>query len=152
MFMKRCLKSCLKVRWTKWIKCIGVCVLLLFTEHTTYCTLLFSNHTILYHVPLAETPEQQHRGLSHRSDMGSGMLFVFSHPQRLSFWMHDTWIPLSIGFFDAQGVLLNIEDMTPNTDTIHFSASDQAITALELPQGQFAQLGLMPGTTLMLYQ
>ena len=41
-----------------------------------------------------------------------GMLFVFdAHP--LAFWMRNTYVPLSIAYIDANGRILNIDDMAP---------------------------------------
>ena len=67
----------------------------------------------ILNVELAETSEQITRGLMCRQSLKTGMLFVFKKPQRLSFWMKNTFIPLSIGFFNKDKRLVNIEDMTP---------------------------------------
>ncbi len=112
------------------------------------CSLHFSNKIVLTDIPLAETPEQQTKGLSGRSDVGQGMLFRFPYPEQLTFWMRDTLVPLSIGFLDEQGSLFKIEDMQANTDDPHFSGQ-KAIDALELPQGKFHALGLTVGTKLL---
>lgn len=105
------------------------------------CTLVFDNHITLNHVPLAETLSQQKQGLSGKENSKNGMFFTFSHPQRVGFWMKDTSIPLSIGFFDNNGVLISIENMEPKTKKLYFSAGN-AKYALELPQGQFEKIGL----------
>jgi conjugative transfer signal peptidase TraF len=112
------------------------------------CTLTFDNNITLNAVPLAETLEQQKRGLSGKENMAQGMLFTFAHPQRVGFWMKDTSTPLSIGFFDANGTLISIEEMKPNTKKLYFSAGD-AKDALELPQGQFQELGIHSGVKLL---
>ncbi len=72
-----------------------------------------------------------------------GMLFVFDAPQPLAFWMKDTYIPLSIAFIGADGRILNIEDMAPQTERTHDSRGP-ALFALEMKKGWFAQLGLQP--------
>ena len=66
-------------------------------------------------VELAETHEKREQGLMNRAILpeDSGMLFIFENPQILSFWMKNTTIPLSIGFFDENRCLINIEDMNP---------------------------------------
>ena len=112
------------------------------------CSLHFSNKVVLTDIPLAETQEQQTKGLSGRLDIGQGMLFRFPYPEQLTFWMRNTLVPLSIGFFDEQGRLFKIEEMQANTDDLHFSGQE-AIDALELPQGQFQTLGLPVGTKLL---
>jgi uncharacterized membrane protein (UPF0127 family) len=73
-----------------------------------------------------------------------GMLFVFNAPQPLSFWMKDTYIPLSIAFIAADGRILNIEDMAPQTESLHNSRG-AAMFALEMKKGWFAQLAITAG-------
>ena len=73
-----------------------------------------------------------------------GMLFVFDAPQPLAFWMKDTYIPLSIAFIAADGKILNIEDMAPQTESTHLSHGP-AMFALEMKKGWFAQLGIAAG-------
>jgi uncharacterized membrane protein (UPF0127 family) len=72
------------------------------------------------------------------------MLFVFNEPQPLSFWMKDTYIPLSIAFIAADGRILNIEDMAPQTESLHNSRG-AAMFALEMKKGWFAQLAITAG-------
>lgn len=73
-----------------------------------------------------------------------GMLFVFDAPQLLAFWMKDTYVPLSIAFIGADGRILNIEDMAPQTERTHDSRGP-ALFALEMKKGWFAQLGIAAG-------
>ncbi len=73
-----------------------------------------------------------------------GMLFVFDAPQPLAFWMKDTYVPLSIAFIGADGRILNIEDMAPQTERTHVSRGP-ALFALEMKKGWFAQLGIAAG-------
>ena len=51
-------------------------------------------------VEIADTPEKHARGLMGRTllEEGKGMLFVYDKAQRLSFWMKNTLVPLSIAF------------------------------------------------------
>ncbi len=97
-------------------------------------------------VELAATNEQRQRGLMFRKEMpeNAGMLFVFPDDRQLSFWMHNTLIPLSIAYIDSKGVILNIEDMQPMTDDTHASAGLSRY-ALEVNQGWFAKHGITAG-------
>ena len=108
------------------------------------CDLTFDHKTTIKQVPLAQTPADRAKGLSGIKDVGVGMLFYFQKPDKLAFWMHNTHVPLSIGFIDAKGVLFQIEDMQPDTDVTHFSTQD-AKYALELPKGDFKRRGLNIG-------
>jgi hypothetical protein len=113
-----------------------------------HCTLYFSNGTVLRGIPLAITDQQQRRGLSNRDKIGPGMLFHYPQPRHLSFWMRNTRVPLSIGFFSADGTLLQIEDMQPYSDTSHVS-QQLATDALELPQEEFTKWDLEVGARLV---
>ena len=96
---------------------------------------------------IARTPEQQMVGLMNRFSLkpDHGMIFVYERPEPLSFWMRNTYIPLSIAFIGADGRILNIEDMRPQTDETHWSKGP-ALYALEMKKGWFAERGIGPGT------
>ena len=95
---------------------------------------------------IAATEEHRATGLMHRFSLApdSGMLFVFDVPRVQSFWMRNTYIPLSIAFIDASGTVLNIEDMQPKDERPTFSSSP-ALYALEMRKGWFAQKGITAG-------
>jgi uncharacterized membrane protein (UPF0127 family) len=97
---------------------------------------------------VATTPAQMQTGLMNRFSLkpDHGMLFVYERPQALSFWMRNTYIALSIAFISADGTILNIEDMQPQTDDPHWSKGP-ALYALEMKKGWFAERGIVPGNT-----
>jgi uncharacterized membrane protein (UPF0127 family) len=88
---------------------------------------------------VVSTPEQRATGLMNRFSLqpDHGMLFVFEQPQPLGFWMKNTYIPLSIAFIDADGRIVNIEDMKPQDESTHHSRG-ASLYALEMKQGWFA--------------
>ena len=96
---------------------------------------------------VASTPDQRTLGLMYRFSLPAdhGMLFVFPEPQPLAFWMRNTFIPLSIAYIDAEGRILNVVEMAPRSDASHPSRGD-ALYALEMRKGWFADRGLGPGT------
>lgn len=114
----------------------------------TTCTLAFDGGQVLADIPLAENSAQQTRGLSKRDDVGPGMLFAWPDEAPRVFWMKDTRVPLSIGFFRADGLLFRIIDMEPETTDYHYSALP-AVAALELPRGGFRAHGLRLGSRLI---
>ena len=59
-------------------------------------------------------------------------------------WMMNTYVPLSVAFLDANGVIINIEDMEPHTQDTH-PAARPAKYALEMNQGWFRKRGIKPG-------
>src|SRR6185312_2280336 len=79
-------------------------------------------------VEVAATPQTRETGLMNRFSLQQdhGMLFVFEVPQPLAFWMKNTYVPLSIAFVDANGRILNIEDIRPQEESTHWS-SGQAL-------------------------
>ena len=99
-------------------------------------------------VELAENSEQQAKGLRFRQTLpeNAGMLFVFPAPQRVSFWMKDASIPLSIAFIQANGKIVQIRPMQPYDETPVPSLSDAIAYALMVNQGWFERHGISAGT------
>ena len=73
-----------------------------------------------------------------------GMLFIYDEAAYQSMWMKNTLIPLSVAFLDRNGVILNIEDMEPQTLDSHMSAGP-ASYSIEANKGWFARKGVKPG-------
>lgn len=86
------------------------------------------------------------QGLMQRKSMPvqRGMLFVFERDAQHCMWMKNTYLPLSVAFLDAQGRILNIEDMQPHSEDNH-CAAQPARFALEMNVGWFAQRGIKRG-------
>ena len=97
-------------------------------------------------VEVVSTDADRAKGLMHRTSLGAndGMLFVFEEPAYHSMWMKNTLIPLSVAFIDAQGVILNILDMEPHTETPNMSAGP-SIYAIETNKGWFAGKNVKAG-------
>lgn len=70
---------------------------------------------------VATTQAQHEVGLMNRTSMpvNAGMLFVFDEAKPYCFWMKNTKIPLTVGFLNERGVLVQTEDMAPETLTTH---------------------------------
>lgn len=95
-------------------------------------------------VEIAQKPEQLQKGLMFRKELkdGFGMLFIFDRESPQNFWMKNTFIPLSIGFFDSKKVLVDIQDMQAVTSELDqrppsYTSRKPAQYALEVPQGWF---------------
>ena len=101
-------------------------------------------------VELAETPQQLTKGLRFRDTLAenAGMLFIFPKPQRLSFWMKDASIPLSIAYIQADGKIVQIRAMKPYDQTPVPSLSDAVQYALLVNQGWFERHGIDAGTVI----
>ena len=107
-------------------------------------TLNIKNHKITAEV--ASTDTTRSTGLMHRRMLpeNRGMLFVFSESAIHAMWMMNTYIPLSVAFIDANGTIINIADMQPQTQTAH-PAARPAKYALEMNQAWFAKRSIKPG-------
>jgi len=95
---------------------------------------------------VADTPETRARGLMYRDalDADHGMLFVYPAAERLSFWMENTSVPLSIAFVSAGGEILRIRDMVP-FDRTSVPSGAPALYALEVNRGWFEANGVGEG-------
>ncbi|MDR2521677.1 MAG: DUF192 domain-containing protein [Spirochaetaceae bacterium] len=105
--------------------------------------------TVHIDAELARTETERSRGLMFRKKLagGSGMLFVYDRDDRLSFWMKNTSIPLSIAFISKTGEIIDILNMTPYRTT-PVQSSRSVRYALEVPQGWFTQNGIQTGDRL----
>jgi hypothetical protein len=105
----------------------------------------------MYRIEAEVAANDQHRqvGLMNRKTMPAqrGMLFVFPQERTHCMWMRNTLMPLSVAFIDADGYIINIENMQPQTEDNH-CAKVPARYALEMNEGWFAQRGIKPGTRL----
>lgn len=98
-------------------------------------------------VEVADTPRERAVGLSNRRELGAdqGMLFVFSEPGIAPFWMKDTYVPLSLAFIQSNGEIVDIKDMEPLSEDLHYPGQAYQF-ALEVNQGFFESNGLEAGS------
>jgi len=114
----------------------------------TYFPLQVDDQTI--QLQLALNDSERSRGLMDRDHLGKdqGMLFLFEKPAQRSFWMRNTHIPLDIGYFNAQGKLLEIYALYPHDDTSIPSYSKEILIAVETNQGWYQQNQVEKGAQL----
>ena len=95
---------------------------------------------------IARTTEERNQGLMHRQNLpdGEGMLFIFDKDQVLSFWMKNTYIPLSIAFITFDGRIIDIKNMYPH-DVTPVTSSRSVRYALEVPQNWFSRANVQEG-------
>ena len=98
---------------------------------------------------IADNEELRGKGLMNRDSLAEdhGMLFVYGAAQVRSFWMRNTRIPLDIAFIDSNGVIINIEQMEPQSDENYYSQGPM-MYALEMDRGWFEANGVGPGDRL----
>ena len=96
------------------------------------------------------------QGLMQRRSLGpnQGMLFVFPFRDRHCMWMRNTLIPLDMIFIDARGEVRHVHanarplDETAIPGAIAGDASPERLMVLEVPGGDAARLGIVPGMVL----
>jgi len=95
---------------------------------------------------IARTQEEHTQGLMYRKELpdGEGMLFVYERDQVLSFWMKNTFIPLSIAYITSDGRIVEIRDMYPH-DESSVTSGRSVRYALEVPQNWFSRAGVRLG-------
>jgi len=112
-------------------------------------TLQVGRGTIIAEV--ADTEAERAKGLMHRRELreNRGMLFVYRRDQKLSFWMKDTTIPLSIAFIAADGTVREIHDMKP-LSLRPVESRFSVRYALEVRQGTFERFNVRPGDRIVI--
>ena len=75
----------------------------------------------------------------------AGMLFVMPKPERASFWMKNTTLPLSVAYINPAGVIVEIHDLEPLDEKPVPSAFPNIAYALEMEQGWFSANGILAG-------
>ena len=104
-------------------------------------------------VMVAASSAQRGRGLMEVTDLGgyTGMLFIWTADTAGGFWMRNTPTPLSIAWFDEEGNFVSDADMEPCGDSDNCPTYDPTGPyrfALEVPQGELASIGAVPGSKL----
>lgn len=99
---------------------------------------------------LAITETEIATGMMFRDKMeeNEGMLFIFGRPHRTSFYMKNTYVPLSCAYIDAQGAILEIHDLKPLDEKPVYAKSEQVQYVLEVKQGWFERNGVAVGTVI----
>ena len=103
-----------------------------------------------FNVELADEHHERMQGLMFREEMGryAGMLFVYPHEQRVSFWMQNTLISLDMLFFDSKGVLQNVQENAVPMDPTSLIGGDAIQYVLEVNAGMVEKLGIKVGAEL----
>ena len=102
-----------------------------------------------FRLEVARTPAERARGLMNRESLAqdSAMLFIFQEEAYRSFWMKNTLIPLDILYLDSNGVVVDVQTMTPQVGapdselTVYPSAAP-ARYAIEMNAGLAQKFGI----------
>lgn len=102
---------------------------------------------VFFTVELADDPAERSRGLMFRESLprSAGMLFVYDRPQRVSFWMKNTLIPLDMIFLNERGVVEHVHENAIPGDLTPIPGGDNILVVLEINGGLARRLGIAPG-------
>jgi uncharacterized membrane protein (UPF0127 family) len=100
-----------------------------------------------FQIEIATTSSQQAQGLMYRRTMAAdaGMLFPYTSPRRLSFWMKNTFIPLDLLFIAADGRIASIQQRTVPQSLEPIRSRGKVLAVLELNGGTVSRLNIKPG-------
>ena len=103
-----------------------------------------------FSVEVADEPRERSLGLMNRPSMprGAGMLFVYDAPQRATFWMRNTLIPLDMIFAGPDGVVTHVHENAIPLDETTIDGGRGVQFVLEINGGLAGPLGIAPGTQL----
>jgi len=140
-----------------WLRALAVLFLSqgAFTEEISFEKAEIKVGDKVVHAKIADNDERREHGLMFVKKLGAneGMLFVFEDERVQNFWMKNTVIPLSIGFFDEQGRLIDVQEMKPSPslmdkDPPTYKSSGTALFVLEMPEGWFKKNHVEVGAVL----
>lgn len=103
-----------------------------------------------FNVEVADDGEERAQGLMFREKMArsSGMLFIYPAPQRASFWMKNTLIPLDMIFTDGSGRVTRVHSNAVPGDLTPIDGGEGVVAVLEINGGLAARMGIAPGAEL----
>ena len=101
-------------------------------------------------VAVADDAAERSQGLMNVPEMAtmSGMLFVYPHAQRATFWMRNTLIGLDMIFAGPDGAILSIHENAVPLDETVINGGDGVKYVLEVNAGMVARLGINIGDSL----
>ena len=122
------------------------------TEELVPVTVKSADKAHVFRVDLADTAEEQQRGLMYRTNIrpDGGMLFApyppeGGPPREASFWMKDTPSPLDIIFIRADGTIARIAENTVPLSEAPVPSGEPIAAVLEISGGRSAELGIGEG-------
>ena len=98
-------------------------------------------------VEVAQTPEEQSKGLMFRQSLAPdrGMIFPFGEARPAGFWMKDTLIPLDMIWIGPDRRISGIAENTVPMSLETVPSPGPVIAVLEIAGGRSAELGIKVG-------
>ena len=100
-----------------------------------------------FEVEVADAPDERAEGLMYRRSLAdnAGMLFLYSRPQPVEFWMKNTPLSLDIVFVRDDGTIARIAENTVPMSEELIPSGEPVRAVLEVKAGTMRQLGIAPG-------
>jgi hypothetical protein len=143
----------LKRTYREVVLAVAVVALLIYGVHAytrpVPAAFQVNGHTIL--LEIADSNAERERGLGGREsiDENTGMLFVFTRPDRYQFWMLHMLFPIDIVWLDEDFVVVDlVEGISPDTYPELFTPAREARSVLEIGAGNAQKFGIAEGTKL----
>ena len=108
----------------------------------------------LFMVDIASDMTQSKIGLSNRNLNKENyfMVFILDKPQKVSFWMKNTRIDLSIAFINEESRIVEISNLKANSLKQKISKNNDIKYALEVPKGYFIQNQIRVGDYFQIFK
>jgi hypothetical protein len=103
---------------------------------------------VLLQVEVADTPDEQSKGLSGRANLAEneGLLFVYEQPARPSFWMKEMNFPIDIIWISSDKKIAEVTaKVSPDTYPQSFRPQKEIRYVLEVSAGTAERYGWLAG-------
>ncbi|MEM9031845.1 MAG: DUF192 domain-containing protein [Pseudomonadota bacterium] len=106
--------------------------------------------TARFRVDVADDAAERSQGLMNVPKMAAskGMLFLYDRPQRATFWMRNTLIPLDMIFMDPTGTITHIHRNAVPLDETTIDGGPGVLAVLEINGGLASRIGIDVGDEL----
>jgi len=129
------------------LKVSGFLILYAKKEPSSLKKVIINDSEIL--VEIAQTPKERAKGLSGRQNLpqNRGMLFIFERPDRYSFWMKETLIPLDFLWIAHNKIVEATQNVQPQNfqPSKTLTPAQAADKVLELNAGTIERLNIKVG-------
>ncbi len=104
-------------------------------------------------VKLAIDIDDKMKGLMYLEELKSyeGMLFIYEIPQKVTIWMHNTFIPLDIVFIDENNEVYLVKIGVPESKKL-ISSEIKVRAVLEIPRNCAKKVGISKGDKINWYK
>ena len=127
---------------------IGIGLFANYTKPVSYVKIVLPSGTVITS-EVAATTEKQTKGLSGRTNLNGGMLFVFERSEKYGIWMKDMNFAIDIIWLDENKEIVTIqENATPESYPKTFFPSRPSRYVLEVKAGTASSENLSVGQTL----